>query len=118
MKEQNGTLKNMPALFATCHCTKLDVLWRLQLFRDFIEDYNTGTLPHKKYYNLESYHKYKEAKAAAKGLKRPEKKKSAVDDEAALRAQRAGTGCVRVCVCCVLLDPGPRFLWLQVSRPV
>uniref|UniRef100_A0A7R9YWH1 Uncharacterized protein n=1 Tax=Chlamydomonas euryale TaxID=1486919 RepID=A0A7R9YWH1_9CHLO len=60
-----------------------------ELFRDYIEDFNTGTLPHRKYYNLEAYNKYKEAKAAAKGGKRTEKKKSAVDDEAELRKLRA-----------------------------
>lgn len=33
-----------------------------------------GTLPHRKYYNLEAYEKYKEAKAASKGIKKSAKK--------------------------------------------
>jgi len=58
-----------------------------EMFRDYIEDYNTGTLPHRKYYNLEAYEKYKAAKRAAKG--QPATKRSAVNDEEELRRQRA-----------------------------
>jgi hypothetical protein len=59
-----------------------------ELFRDFMEDYNLGVLPHRKYYNLEVYEKEKDAKRAAKGLKKSDKK-SAVNDEEELRRQRA-----------------------------
>ncbi|GAX75385.1 hypothetical protein CEUSTIGMA_g2829.t1 [Chlamydomonas eustigma] len=59
-----------------------------ELFRDYIEEYNTASFPHRKYYNLESYEKYKAAKRAAKGIKESDKK-SAVDDEQALRQARA-----------------------------
>ncbi|KAG1676256.1 hypothetical protein FOA52_006474 [Chlamydomonas sp. UWO 241] len=59
-----------------------------ELFRDYIEDYNTGTLPHRKYYNLEAYEKYKAAKAAAKGGPKKSEQRSSVDDEADLRRQR------------------------------
>lgn len=47
-----------------------------------------GTLPHRKYYNLEAYEKYKEAKAASKGIKKSTKK---------VRAQRAALVCVDAC---------------------
>ena len=45
-----------------------------ELFRDYIEDYNTASLPHRKYYNLEAYEKYKAAKRAARGIKTVQKK--------------------------------------------
>eukprot|EP00879_Flechtneria_rotunda_P025828 GHRR01027480.1.p1 GENE.GHRR01027480.1~~GHRR01027480.1.p1 ORF type:complete len:361 (+),score=132.96 GHRR01027480.1:358-1440(+) len=35
-----------------------------QLFRDYMEDFNTGTLPHKKYYDLDAYERGQAAKAA------------------------------------------------------
>merc|ERR1712196_538485 len=28
-----------------------------ELFKDFVEDYNTATMPHKKYYNIDAYDK-------------------------------------------------------------
>ncbi|EFJ51906.1 hypothetical protein VOLCADRAFT_120332 [Volvox carteri f. nagariensis] len=59
------------------------------LFKDYMEDYNTGTLPHRKYYDLEAYERARAAKAAAKGAKHAAKKKSALNDEEALRQQRA-----------------------------
>ncbi|GLC44339.1 hypothetical protein PLESTB_000480600 [Pleodorina starrii] len=59
------------------------------LFKDYMEDYNTGTLPHRKYYDLEAYERALAAKAAAKGAKLAAKKKSSLNDEEALRQQRA-----------------------------
>jgi len=61
-----------------------------ELFKDYIEDYNTGTMPHRKYYNLELYERQKAAKAAAKGMAKAEKKEKsgALADEEALRKQR------------------------------
>lgn len=59
-----------------------------ELFRDFMEDYNLGVLPHRKYYNLDLYEKEKEARRLAKGLKKGDKK-VALNDEEELRRQRA-----------------------------
>ena len=39
-----------------------------ELFTDYMEDYNTATLPHRKYYDLEAYEREKAMKAARKGL--------------------------------------------------
>jgi hypothetical protein len=39
-----------------------------ELFRTYIEDYNTGTLPHRKYYDLEAYERHKATRKATKGL--------------------------------------------------
>lgn len=38
-----------------------------ELFTDFMEDYNTVTLPHRKYYDLEAYEREQALKAARKG---------------------------------------------------
>jgi len=38
-----------------------------ELFRTYVEDFNTSTLPHRKFYNLEFYHREKAAKARKKG---------------------------------------------------
>lgn len=38
-----------------------------ELFAEFMEDFNTGTLPHKKYYDLDEYARQKALKAAKKG---------------------------------------------------
>jgi hypothetical protein len=35
-----------------------------ELFRTYMEDFNTGTLPHRKYYNLELYERRRVEKAA------------------------------------------------------
>lgn len=37
-----------------------------ELFRTYMEDFNTGTLPHRKYYNLELYERRRAEKAAKK----------------------------------------------------
>ncbi len=37
------------------------------LYRTYVEDYNTGTLPHKKYYDLDLYERKRALKAAKKG---------------------------------------------------
>lgn len=39
-----------------------------ELFRTFCEDYNTATLPHKKYYNLQQYERDMAEGAAKRGL--------------------------------------------------
>lgn len=38
-----------------------------ELFAEFMEDYNTGTLPHKKYYDLMAYAQQRALKAVKKG---------------------------------------------------
>lgn len=38
-----------------------------ELFRTFREDFNTATLPHRKYYNLQEYQRRKAEKAARQG---------------------------------------------------
>ena len=38
-----------------------------EMFAEYMEDYNTGTLPHKKYYDLDAYARQKALKAAKKG---------------------------------------------------
>ena len=38
-----------------------------ELFAEFMEDYNTGTLPHRKYYDLMAYAQQQAMKAAKKG---------------------------------------------------
>ncbi len=38
-----------------------------ELFKTYVEDYNTATLPHKKYYNIAAYEAKQRAKAAKKG---------------------------------------------------
>ncbi|KXZ56524.1 hypothetical protein GPECTOR_1g470 [Gonium pectorale] len=58
------------------------------LFKDYMEDYNTGTLAHRKYYDLEAYERARAAKAAAKGAKLASKQHKGLNDEEALRQQR------------------------------
>lgn len=38
-----------------------------ELFKSFMEDYNTATLPHRKYYNLESYEREERMKGSDRG---------------------------------------------------
>lgn len=66
-----------------------------ELFKTYMEDYNTGTLPHKKYYDHEAYEAQRAAKAAKKRTAL-DKEKTAFNDEeerkkelAAQRAQEA-----------------------------
>jgi len=58
-----------------------------ELFREYIEDYNTGTLPHRKYYDLEVYEKQKREKAAARGGGRA-KERVLFNDEEELRKEK------------------------------
>eukprot|EP00887_Chlorella_sp_A99_P003746 scaffold7.g3746.t1 len=61
-----------------------------ELFKDYMEEYNTATLPHRKYYDLEVYERARAAKAARKGaydeLKTTDKAK-AMREQELLRAQ-------------------------------
>lgn len=56
-----------------------------RLFDDFKEDYNTATLPHKKYYNLEVYESRRRIKKMRKGEAKPKKCVSMANDEEAHR---------------------------------
>lgn len=38
-----------------------------ELYLEFMEDYNTGTLPHRKYYDLDAYARQKALKSAKRG---------------------------------------------------
>lgn len=38
-----------------------------EMFAEYMEDFNTGTLPHKKYYDLDAYARQKALQAAKKG---------------------------------------------------
>lgn len=54
-----------------------------EMFKDYMEEYNTATLPHKKYYDLDMYEKQQAAKAARKGISAKEGavERTAFDDE-------------------------------------
>ena len=70
-----------------------------------------GTLPHRKYYNLEAYHKYKEAKRAAKGIKKTTKKV-----RVCAVGHVAGRGSERLS-CCTLPCPLPTTHCSLASAP-
>lgn len=57
------------------------------LFREFIEEYNTATLPHRKYYDLE---KYEREKARRRAQNHPTKERMMFDDEADRRREIEG----------------------------
>lgn len=59
-----------------------------ELFKSYMEDYNTGTLPHKKYYDLETYERQQAARGAAAGG-RGGGEKVVFDDEAERRRELA-----------------------------
>eukprot|EP00775_Hariotina_reticulata_P007910 gene7910-8106_t len=63
-----------------------------ELFKEYMEDYNTGTLPHKKYYDLEAFERSEALKAAqARGSGGDKRAAAAFDaraDEEALRRER------------------------------
>ncbi|KAK9905919.1 hypothetical protein WJX75_008954 [Coccomyxa subellipsoidea] len=56
-------------------------------FKTYMEDYNTGTLPHKKYYDLDLYERKRALKAAKKGATL-EAEKAQFNDEADVAARR------------------------------
>ena len=48
----------------------MPITWQAEekeLFRTYVEDFNTSTLPHRKFYNLEFYHQERAARARKKG---------------------------------------------------
>lgn len=63
-----------------------------ELFKEYIEDYNTATMPHKKYYDLDIYERRKLVKAAKRAAEgaaaAPVAPPTAADDEEALRRER------------------------------
>ncbi|KAL4450751.1 hypothetical protein ABPG77_001107 [Micractinium sp. CCAP 211/92] len=60
-----------------------------ELFKDFMEEYNTATLPHKKFYDLELYEKQQAAKAVRKGTKLETEERLVFDDEAERKKELA-----------------------------
>ncbi|XP_059662633.1 uncharacterized protein LOC132308543 [Cornus florida] len=53
-----------------------------QMFKQFMEDHNTGTFPSKKYYDLDAYHRRKIEKSIKKGFKQVlEKERTVFNDE-------------------------------------
>lgn len=60
----------------------------MELFKEYMEDYNTATFPHEKYYDIEKYemieHKKKQLKASSKASKQL----TAVADEERVRLER------------------------------
>ncbi|KAA6421923.1 MAG: hypothetical protein FRX49_08242 [Trebouxia sp. A1-2] len=60
-----------------------------ELFAEFMEDYNTGTLPHKKYYDLMAYAQQQAMKAAKKGRSTGKSEKTMFDDEEERRREIA-----------------------------
>lgn len=53
-----------------------------ELYKSFMEDFNTATLPHEKYYNLDIYERKKASQAAAKAGAHQVVEKTAFEDEA------------------------------------
>jgi len=61
-----------------------------ELFKSFVEDFNTATLPHEKYYNLDIYERKQAAKAARKAAANAQPtEKTAFQDEQDRRAELA-----------------------------
>eukprot|EP00877_Chromochloris_zofingiensis_P010773 jgi/Chrzof1/594/Cz01g21190.t1 len=62
-----------------------------ELWKDYVDEYNTESLPHRRYYDLQAYEREKRAKAAKKaaGKEPVAKEKTAFNDEEELRRQRA-----------------------------
>jgi len=56
-------------------------------FKTYMEDFNTATLPHRKYYNLDKYHAEKQAKAEKKGVKYKAREMTTFNDEEARRRE-------------------------------
>lgn len=59
-----------------------------ELFREYMEDYNTSTLPHEKYYDNELYERRRAAEKRRKGGD-AEGERTAFEDEEELRRERA-----------------------------
>eukprot|EP00891_Asterochloris_glomerata_P006242 jgi/Astpho2/6242/e_gw1.00088.64.1_t len=58
-----------------------------ELLAEFMEEFNTATLPHKKYYNLEVYERERAMKAAKRGAGTGDSEKTQFDDEAERRRE-------------------------------
>lgn len=53
-----------------------------KMFKEYMEDYNTATMPSKKYYNIDTYHKRKMMRQMKKGFKKlPEAERTVFNDE-------------------------------------
>lgn len=63
----------------------------MELFKDYMEDYNTATFPHEKYYDIERYEMMqykKQQQKASRKLTKASAKLNAVADEERLRLER------------------------------
>lgn len=58
----------------------------MELFKEYMEDFNTATLPHKKYYDIERYELLAHKKQQHKHARRAER--SALADEERVRLER------------------------------
>ncbi|OQR92421.1 hypothetical protein ACHHYP_03713 [Achlya hypogyna] len=58
----------------------------VEYFKEYMEDYNTATMPHEKYYDIEKYEMKKYNKKMAKKMKR--QRPSAVEDEESAHRER------------------------------
>lgn len=63
-----------------------------ELFKEYMEDFNTGTLKHRKFYDLDAYERQqaaRQAKKAAKKGEQPPRERAAFNDEEEMAKQRA-----------------------------
>lgn len=60
----------------------------MELFKEYMEDYNTATMPHEKYYDIEKYEMRAHQKKLLKASRRADKQRDAVADEENVRLER------------------------------
>jgi len=63
----------------------------MEYFKEFMEDYNTATLPHQKYYNFESWEALDYERKQALEAKKGKRTRTQFDDDEALKAARKMT---------------------------
>ena len=63
----------------------------MEYFKEYMEDYNTATLPHAKYYNFERWEAQEYARKKAKDAKKAKRTRTDFDDEAVLQESRLQT---------------------------
>lgn len=52
-----------------------------KMFKEYMEDFNTGTFKSKKYYDLDAYHRHKMEKEMKKGMKKIQTERVVFNDE-------------------------------------
>lgn len=60
----------------------------MELFKEYMEDYNTATFPHEKYYDIEKYEMLEHKKQQLKANRAASKQLNAVADEERVRLER------------------------------